>query len=100
MDTFPWASADDALDRVDILRTAIQRAKEHYGQDAFEKTVYIGDGVWDVRAAKELGIGFVGLATGKQAGLLVEEGASFVLPDHSSLERLIESMEVVARKPS
>jgi phosphoglycolate phosphatase-like HAD superfamily hydrolase len=39
---------------------AIQRAGHHYGQGAFEKVLYIGDGVWDVRAAKALGIGFVG----------------------------------------
>ena len=47
VDAFPWASADDALDRVDILRTAIQRAGQDYNQDAFEKVVYVGDGVWD-----------------------------------------------------
>ena len=48
------------MDRVNILRMAIQRAGHHYGQGAFEKVLYIGDGVWDVRAAKALGIGFVG----------------------------------------
>jgi len=31
VDGLPWASADDALDRVDILRMAIQRAGQHYG---------------------------------------------------------------------
>lgn len=99
VDGFPWANADDALDRVDILRTAIGRAGQHYQQDTFEKVVYVGDGVWDVRAAKALGIGFVGLATDKKAGRLVEEGASCVLPNFSDPVRVIECLEAVARKP-
>jgi phosphoglycolate phosphatase-like HAD superfamily hydrolase len=98
VDAIPWASADDAFDRVDILRTAIRRAEQHYGQDAFERIVYIGDGVWDVRAAKALGIGFLGLADGNKAGRLVEEGASCVLPDFLDPERVVECLEAVARK--
>ncbi len=97
VDAFPWASADDAFDRVDILRTAIRRAGQHYGQDAFEKVVYLGDGVWDVRAAKALGIGFLGLAAGNKAGPLVEEGASCVLPNLSDSVRVVECLEAVAR---
>jgi beta-phosphoglucomutase-like phosphatase (HAD superfamily) len=96
VDALPWASADDALDRVDILRMAIQRAGKHYGQDAFEKVVYIGDGVWDVPAAKALGIGFLGLAPGNKAGRLLEEGASCVLPDFSDPVRVSEFLEGVA----
>jgi phosphoglycolate phosphatase-like HAD superfamily hydrolase len=97
VDVFPWASADDALDRVDILRTAIGRAREHYGRDRFEKVVYIGDGVWDVRAAKALEIGFLGLAAANKAGRLLEEGASCVLPDFSNPERVSECLDAVIR---
>lgn len=92
-DAFPWANADDALDRVDILRTAIQRAEQHYGQDAFEKMVYVGDGVWDVRAAKTLGIGFLGLAVDNKVRRLVQASATCVLPDLSALERVVECLE-------
>lgn len=98
VDAFPWASADDALDRVDIVRTAIRRAEQDFGQDAFEKLVYVGDGVWDVRAAKALGIGFLGIADGNKAVRLVEEGASCVLPDFSDPEHVVECLEAVARK--
>jgi phosphoglycolate phosphatase-like HAD superfamily hydrolase len=99
VDTFPWANADDALGRVDILRTAIRRAGEHYGQGAFEKVVHVGDGVWDVRAAKALGIGFLGLASGDKARLLVGEGASWILPDFSGPVRVAECLEAVIRTP-
>jgi putative acetyltransferase len=99
LDGLPWASADDALDRVDILRTAIRRAGKHYAQDTFGKVIYVGDGVWDVRAAKALGIGFLGLATDNKAGRLVKEGASCVLPDFLDPVRVSECLEEVARNP-
>jgi phosphoglycolate phosphatase-like HAD superfamily hydrolase len=98
VDGFPWANADDALDRVDILRTAIVRAGQRYEQDIFEKIVYVGDGVWEVRAAKALGIGFLGLATNDKAGRLMEEGALCVLPNFSDLVRVVECLEGVAQK--
>ena len=99
VDAFPWANADDALDRVDILRTAIGRARQHYEQDRFEKVVYVGDGVWDVLAAKALRIGFLGLATDNKAGRLAEKGASCVLPNFSDPVHVVECLEAVARKP-
>jgi phosphoglycolate phosphatase-like HAD superfamily hydrolase len=99
VDGIPWASADDACDRVEILRTAIQRAGRQYDQVAFEKVVYIGDGVWDVRAAKALRIGFLGLAASNKAGRLVEEGASCVLPDFSDPVLVSECLEGVALRP-
>ena len=99
VDAFPWASADDALDRADILRTVIRRAGKHYGQDGFEKVVYVGDGIWDVRAAKVLGIGFLGLAPHSKAGRLVEEGASCVVPDFLDPAHVVECLESVSRKP-
>jgi phosphoglycolate phosphatase-like HAD superfamily hydrolase len=97
VDAFPWANADDALDRVEILRMAMRRAGQHYGQDAFDKVVYVGDGVWDVRAAKALGIGFLGLAAGDKAGRLVDEGASCVLVNFSDAVQVVECLEAVAR---
>jgi beta-phosphoglucomutase-like phosphatase (HAD superfamily) len=95
---FPWASADDALDRVDILQTAIGRAGQMYGRNAFEKVVYVGDGVWDVRAAKALGIGFLGRAAENNAGRLLEEGALCVLSDFSDPMGVKECLEMVVPK--
>jgi hypothetical protein len=76
---------------------AIQRAGHDYGQDGFEKVVYIGDGVWDVRAAKALGIGFLGLGTDTKARRLLDEGALCVLPDFLDPVRVSECLEGVAR---
>ncbi len=98
VDSFPWSSADDALDRADILRAAIERARQKYGQEAFEKIVYVGDGVWDVWAAQALGIGFLGVAADTKARRLLEEGALCVLPNFSDLLRVHNSLELVAQK--
>jgi phosphoglycolate phosphatase-like HAD superfamily hydrolase len=97
VDSFPWATADDALDRANILRAAIERARQKY-EEAFEKVVYVGDGVWDVRAAKALGIGFLGLAADTKARRLLEEGALCVLPNFSDLLRVGNCLELVAQK--
>jgi phosphoglycolate phosphatase-like HAD superfamily hydrolase len=98
VDSFPWANADDALDRVDILRTAIRRAGQDYSQNAFEKIIYVGDGVWDVLAAAALEIDFLGIARDDKAGRLLEAGASCVLPDFFDTVHVIERLDAVARK--
>jgi phosphoglycolate phosphatase-like HAD superfamily hydrolase len=61
--------------------------------------VYIGDGVWEVRAAKALGLGFLGVAVGDRAGRLAEEGASCVVPDFGDPVRVVECLERLARVP-
>src|SRR5262249_21957606 len=99
VDAFPWATADDALDRVDILRAAVARAEQAYGQRRFGGLVYVGDGVWDVRAAKALGLGFLGVATGAQARRLLEAGARWLVPDFSDPALVAERLEAAARGP-
>ncbi len=84
--SFPIATADDAVSREEILRLAIKKSLEHYRQNKFDKTVSIGDGVWDVRTAKNLNLDFVGIASGKQAELLRAEGANHVIKDFSDYE--------------
>ena len=62
-DDHPAASADDALDRESIMRLSKQRAAERYGE-SFACTVYVGDGVWDARASRSVGISSLALALG------------------------------------
>jgi phosphoglycolate phosphatase-like HAD superfamily hydrolase len=33
--------------------------------DGFERVVYVGDGLWDVRACVRLGLPFVGIGAGR-----------------------------------
>ena len=95
-DDYPAASSDDALDRESIIRLSMQRAAERYGRVG--STVYVGDGVWDARACRSVGIPFIGIATDGRAARLSAEGAVCVFPDFSDtdlfLSRLYETTNV------
>jgi phosphoglycolate phosphatase-like HAD superfamily hydrolase len=84
-DDHPAASADDARDRESIMRLSKERAAERYGQ-LFACTVYIGDGVWDARACRSVGIPFIGIGTGSRATRLSAEGAVCVFSDFSNAD--------------
>jgi len=90
-DDHPAASADDALDRESIMRLSMQRAAERYGE-SFVCTVYVGDGVWDARACRSVGIPFIGIGTGSRATRLSAEGAVCVFPDFSDADRFLRSV--------
>lgn len=50
---------------------------------------YIGDGVWDARAAKGLGIGFVGVAHGEKRARLEREGVRRVVENHADVDTVL-----------
>ena len=90
-DDHPAASADDALDRESIMRLSKQRAAERYGEP-FACTVYVGDGVWDARACRSVGIPFIGVGTGSRVTQLSVEGAVCVFPDFSDVDTFLRSV--------
>ena len=89
-DDYPAASSDDALDRESIIRLSMRRAAERYGR--VESTVYVGDGVWDARVCRNLGIPFVGIAADGRAARLSAEGAICVFPDFSDTDLFLSSL--------
>jgi phosphoglycolate phosphatase-like HAD superfamily hydrolase len=89
-DDYPVASSDDALDRETIIRLSMRRAAERYG--GFSDTVYVGDGVWDARACRSLGIPFIGVATDGRAARLAAEGAVCVFPDFSDTDLFLRNL--------
>ena len=93
----PMASADDSHRRVDICSIAIHRSLAHYGVTAFDPVVYIGDGVWDARAAASLGCKFIGIGTDHSAALK-HEGAELVVPDFSGTDLLDHLLGVTKRE--
>ena len=66
---------------------------------AFDRLVYVGDGIWDVRAARRLGIGFVGIGEGDREIQLREEGAEIVLPDYEDRDAFVQAILSQARGP-
>src|SRR5262245_10995958 len=89
-DDYPAASSDDALDRESIIRVSMQRAAERYGKIA--STICVGDGVWDARACRSIGIPFIGIATDGRAAHLSAEGAVCVFPDFSDTDLFLSSL--------
>ena len=83
-DDYPAASSDDALERETIVRLSMRKAAERYGR--FSDVVYVGDGVWDARACRSVGIPFIGVATDGRAARLAAEGAVYVFPDFSDAD--------------
>jgi phosphoglycolate phosphatase-like HAD superfamily hydrolase len=89
-DDYPAASSDDALDRESIIRLSMRRAAERYG--GFSHAVYIGDGIWDARACRSVGIPFIGIGVGSRATRLSVEGAVCVFPDFSGVDMFLRSV--------
>ena len=82
----PMATSTDRLARREILPLAIARASERYETEEWHRAVYVGDGVWDARVARELGMAFVGIGKGNRAAALRREGAGSVLADFTDLK--------------
>ena len=79
--SIPLASSDDAASRENIMRVAARRAAERYATQ-FDKFTYVGDGVWDVKAARALGWRFMGIGSGVRADQLRQAGAELTIPNY------------------
>jgi len=83
LDGIEFASSSDCYRRVDIIRTVMNRLGAGVGD-----TVYVGDQLWDYRAAMELSIGFVGV--GRLRDQLRSAGAAIV--DTLSADMLLRTI--------
>jgi phosphoglycolate phosphatase-like HAD superfamily hydrolase len=68
----PIATSSENYARSDTIAAAVAAAGR-----TLAEAVYVGDGVWDYRATKKLGIPFIGV--GKREQLLRNEGAPHIL---------------------
>lgn len=92
----PIATADECLSRPEIIRQAIEQSRACYECAEFEKVVYVGDGLWDIRAARELGLAFLGRGEGEDAQRLREEGALHIIPDYVDFAGFLKALEEAA----
>jgi phosphoglycolate phosphatase-like HAD superfamily hydrolase len=95
----PMACSDDAHARVEIMRCAYQRAAAFYRQPKFATVTYIGDGVWDGVASKQLDYRFVGIGSGDRVRDLLTNGATHVFPHYQNLDRIISILSESASSP-
>jgi len=57
---YPFSNSDYHKSRENITLDTIAKAKEKYNYE-FEDIVYFGDGAWDYKTCKNLGIPFIGI---------------------------------------
>jgi len=76
----PIAGCDDAISREEIMLNAARKSAVVHGLD-FSAVTYVGDGTWDVEAARQLGWNFIGVGDGEAAEQLKRAGAETVIPD-------------------
>jgi len=74
----PLASSDDATSRPEIMRIAVHRTLGYQADEQADFT-YVGDGAWDLKASRELGWKFIGIASGKRANQLRLAGADQII---------------------
>lgn len=89
----PAAFADHGITREVILAAAMVMARGIYKQSQFSHVTYVGDGVWDVRTAQKLGLGFIGVAQGDKETALRAEGATDIIQDFTDYDHFREVLE-------
>jgi phosphoglycolate phosphatase-like HAD superfamily hydrolase len=72
----PMVTSSEFYSRADIIKAAVADAGR-----PLEEAIYVGDGVWDLRTCRKLGIPFVGV--GHRRDQLLKEAAIHVLIDLS-----------------
>ncbi|MCF4164083.1 HAD family hydrolase [Zavarzinia compransoris] len=96
VDQVPKAFSDAHDERAGVIEAATRLACAEHAIAAFAARVYVGDGVWDLAAARSLGIGFVGIGDGAAAERLRAAGATRVLPDFADLQRALDTIFTAA----
>lgn len=88
-------TGNDSPVRARIVEAAVRGAEEAFST-SFESVVLLGDAVWDVATAVELGLPCIGVGRGARAAALAAAGAAAVLPDFVDYERAMATLNRAA----
>ncbi|WP_044205365.1 HAD family hydrolase [Flammeovirga sp. OC4] len=66
-DPLQLVPSNDIYERENIVSKAIENAKEFYKVEQFDKIYSIGDGLWDLKTAQNLGLEFIGIGEENEA---------------------------------
>jgi phosphoglycolate phosphatase-like HAD superfamily hydrolase len=91
----PMASTEDGPARTGIVLAAIRRAARRCRGTGFDRIVAVGDGTWDVGAARELALPFLGVGDGERARGLRAAGAMAVVEHFDDVPRTLALLESV-----
>lgn len=60
-------ASNTIFERENIVKAAIEKAKEYYNVEKFNEVISFGDGLWDVTTARNLEVHFVGIGDKNKA---------------------------------
>jgi phosphoglycolate phosphatase len=82
----------DSTDRAEIVRIAIERARNLHMADIPRENIFIiGDAPQDIIAGRQLGISTLAVCTGRtDRDALMDEGPSRILPDLSDIQAFMQ----------
>lgn len=69
------------ISRVGFVTEAIEKAKAYYNRSTFDRIIAVGDGVWDLKAALDLDIEFLGIGT-KNKEAMYKHGCEHWIKDY------------------
>lgn len=78
-------ASDHIYKREKIIEKAIENSADYYNVSKFKRIISVGDGLWDLLTAKNLGLEFIGVGL-KNEKLLIENGAEIVYKDLTKFE--------------
>lgn len=80
------SASNTALIREDVVKEAIEKAKLFYDVDEFAEIISVGDGIWDLKTAKNLGLHFLGI--GKKHQIEFKEQGAVCIKDWTEFKLL------------
>lgn len=96
---YPTAFGDAHADRLTLVQSAIDAAKVTHNRDRFDNVVSVGDGIWDVAAARDLKLSFIGISSWVSRETLLAAGAHDVI-DHYEDYEMFEKILLNSRIPN
>lgn len=89
-------SSNTIYTREDIVRSAMEKAKDYFQVDEFDQIISVGDGIWDLRTAKNLGVHFLGIRD-KNLEDFQKEGIKSHISDWNSFnfDRVKKELEII-----
>ena len=82
-------ASDEHHSREEILKNAISNTQKRYRIDKFDQIYSIGDGIWDLKTAQNLGLEFIGIGT-QHKQLMQEHGMAHHFDDFDSDVQIID----------
>lgn len=88
LETLHMSFADGKETREEIITASIQSAMQ--GRSGFDRIVYVGDAIWDVKTTRNMQLNFIGIRIKGDYEVLTREGASHVIENYKDYDQFLE----------